>query len=135
MELPYIILVMPYKDKSKQKEHSKLYMREWRKIPKNHEKHNKRSRDRNRKNRMIVLNHYGLICNCCGESNIKFLTIDHDDNGGNKHRRLIGNSSTSLMLWLIKNNFPAGFSTMCYNCNLGRAKNGGICPHIVSTTL
>lgn len=32
--------------------------------------------------------------------------------------------------WLKKQGFPKGdFRVMCFNCNLGRQRNGGECPH------
>lgn len=34
-----------------------------------------------------------------------------------------------LFRWIIENNFPEGFQVLCYNCNLGRAHCGGVCPH------
>ncbi len=79
-----------------------------------------------------VLTHYGgnpPKCACCGEVTIKFLTIDHINGGGRVHRgKIRGNR---VYHWLIKNNFPEGFQVLCYNCNCGRARNGGICPHKV----
>jgi len=32
----------------------------------------------------MVYNHYGWLCNCCGETTPKFLTIDHVNNDGYK---------------------------------------------------
>jgi hypothetical protein len=29
----------------------------------------------------------------------------------------------------VMNDFPPGFQLLCSNCNHGRARNGGICPH------
>jgi len=87
--------------------------------------HNKRLRD---KNKQAVLDHYGHACACCGEARSAFLTIDHIDGGGNKHRKEIGGSA-HLHSWLIKNKFPDGFRTLCFNCNCGRRFTGGVCPH------
>lgn len=69
----------------------------------------------------------GARCNCCGESIEKFLTLDHINNDGNKHRKQVGR--TSVYRWLKYNNFPPGFQVLCWNCNLGRQHNDGICPH------
>jgi hypothetical protein len=72
---------------------------------------------------------YGtMICNCCGEPIIYFLTIDHINGGGCKHRKKVGEGIT-FYHWLIDNGFPEGYQVLCYNCNCGRAKNGNICPH------
>ncbi len=80
-----------------------------------------------------LLEHYGSKCACCGEENIKFLTLDHINNDGAEHRRRVCGknigSSTNIYRWVINNNFPDGFQILCYNCNLGRAHNNGICPH------
>lgn len=69
----------------------------------------------------------GSKCNCCGETIDKFLTLDHIHNDGNKHRKQVGR--TSVYRWLKQNNYPPGFQVLCWNCNLGRQHNGGICPH------
>jgi len=79
-----------------------------------------------------VLVEYGGKCVCCGEQNILFLTIDHEQGGGRKHRKEISKNggSSPFYKWLKDNNFPEGFSTMCFNCNCGRNYNKGICPHL-----
>lgn len=78
------------------------------------------------KMRELVFNHYGRKCICCGENNIKFLTIDHIDGDGRKHRIKIHNH---IHIWLVNNNFPNEFQVLCYNCNCGKRMNNGICPH------
>jgi len=83
--------------------------------------------------RSIVLNHYGNRCNCCGEVNYKFLTIDHVDNNGAQERREMNinraGGSDRLITKILKDNFPGNYQILCYNCNCGKARNGGICPH------
>jgi len=74
-----------------------------------------------------VLDYYGRLCTCCGESNESFLTIDHVNSDGALHRKTM---KSYFYYWLVKHNFPPGFQTLCYNCNLGRARNGGVCPHL-----
>lgn len=81
-----------------------------------------------RRKKRLVFEHYGLSCECCDESNYGFLSIDHID-GCNKAQRKLEGSGSRLYGYLIKNNFPAGYRTLCFSCNLGRAINGGICPH------
>lgn len=75
----------------------------------------------------------GSYCACCGETEEKFLTIDHVNGNGNDHRRSIsrdGNpASVKMYSWLTKNNYPLGFQVLCFNCNCGKYRNGGICPH------
>lgn len=74
---------------------------------------------------------YGGKCVCCGESNPRFLTIDHVDGGGTKHRRSIGWSGNGIFAHLKKLGWPQeGYQLLCFNCNCGRAFNGGVCPHV-----
>jgi hypothetical protein len=65
-------------------------------------------------------------CACCGESHFEFLTIDHINGGGAKHRREI--KSGVIYGWLLKNNFPVGFRVLCCNCNSSHGRYG-YCPH------
>jgi hypothetical protein len=76
----------------------------------------------------------GYVCACCGETKPKFLTIDHIDNNGAEHRKAISGpnnrcGSFDVYRWLKANHYPKGFQVLCYNCNCGRHRNGGICPH------
>lgn len=111
--------------------------REWRQ--KNREQQRKYFRQYFRKLRNECLIHYGgdpPKCACCGECNIEFLTIDHINGGGNQHRRQLGSRlgiGSHFYIWLKKSDFPEGFQVLCYNCNCGRAKNHGICPHKMNT--
>lgn len=71
----------------------------------------------------------GARCVCCGETIFEFLSLDHIDNNGAAHRREIGGSGSHLYAWIVRKNYPPGFQVLCYNCNAGRYRNGGICPH------
>ena len=75
--------------------------------------------------RKEVLEHYGNKCECCEETEPMFLTIDHINGGGTKHSKKVGYLSS----WLVRNNYPEGFRLLCINCNFGRERNGGVCPH------
>lgn len=79
---------------------------------------------------------YGDQCACCGETNPLFLTIDHVNNDGwkDRPRNKNGNYSDRLFsghkyLKIIRENFPDYLQLLCWNCNCGRARNNGICPH------
>jgi hypothetical protein len=79
--------------------------------------------------RQKIFTHYGgpdPHCICCGEMHSEFLTVDHINGGGNKHREQIGQGG--LYGWLIKNNFPDGFRILCLNCNWSIGVRG-YCPH------
>lgn len=70
---------------------------------------------------------YGGFCACCGETERTFLQIDHVNDDGAEHRRMI--KGARLAPWLRKNGYPEGFRVLCANCNFGRHINGGVCPH------
>ena len=98
------------------------------------------SRDRAAKNhrqrtKEKVINHYGKICACCGESNIVFLTISHPNKDGAEHRNKITGDNRrggyGFYAKLVRDNFitPYKIIVECYNCNCGARSNNGICPH------
>lgn len=93
------------------------------------EHHHEVTRTWRQNNKIQVMNHYGPECACCGEGRIEFLTIDHVNGGGTKHRKEINKSSGShFYKWLIDNNFPEGFRVLCFNCNCSLGFHG-YCPH------
>ena len=106
------------------REHTRKYHREYR--AKNNERVCAQQRAAYQKWRNIVLLHYGNICNCCGEKNICFLTLDHiygyDKSSGQPRH------GYKLYRWIVKNNFPNDFQILCWNCN-GAKGIYGICPH------
>lgn len=67
-------------------------------------------------------------CACCGETNPLFLTLDHID-GCTQSERKVERSGWMLCMRLEKLGYPSGYQVLCFNCNLGRERNGGICPH------
>lgn len=76
--------------------------------------------------------HYGNKCACCLENNIRFLTLDHKNGGGNKHRKTLFGSNVggcSIYQWLKDNNYPQEeYQLLCMNCNFA-TRYGEICPH------
>jgi hypothetical protein len=76
----------------------------------------------------------GYVCRCCGETEPAFLSIDHINNDGAKHRKEISKSrsNSTLISWLIKKQFPVGFQILCMNCQFGKKINNGVCPHSLS---
>lgn len=75
--------------------------------------------------RVEVLSAYGGHCQCCVESAIEFLAIDHINGGGRKHRAEIGQN---IYPWLKRHGFPKGFRVLCHNCNMAIGLYG-YCPH------
>ena len=81
--------------------------------------------------RREVVNAYGGHCECCGESEIRFLTLDHVNGDGAAHRRQINarNSWHKVYQWAKENGFPPTLRVLCWNCNNASWRNNGICPH------
>lgn len=90
----------------------------------NREKIRKDEKARRDKRRVLVLEAYGSVCVCCSESRKEFLTVDHNGAQPIKAAR----SGNALYRWLVKNNFPSGYQTLCFNCN-GAKGIYDVCPH------
>lgn len=80
--------------------------------------------------RRRILEAYGPSCSCCGEATLEFLTIDHTLGNGSQHRKGKGGGSNRILLEIIAAGFPPDYRVLCYNCNSGRERNGGFCPHV-----
>lgn len=82
------------------------------------------------KEKCLIYYGKGIIsCSCCGETERKFLVLDHVKGKGNIHRIVTKRRGWSMYEWAIKNNFPPIFQILCMNCNGGKELNNGICPH------
>lgn len=102
---------------------------------KNKERHARNKSERNSASRRhydklkrIVFEHYGYVCDCCGETEPRFLALDHVHNDGAEHRKKIGIGHI-FYRWIINHNFPNTIRVLCHNCNVGRQHNNGVCPH------
>lgn len=89
-----------------------------------------------RRIRSEIMAALGAKCSCCGESDPRFLTVDHIYNDGAEEREKITGSRRNggwfdswLHQQIVKNEVRDRYRLMCYNCNCGRQNNGGICPH------
>ena len=87
-----------------------------------------RANTRRLKAKLEIVALYGGKCACqpCGESNWKFLTLDHINGGGSALRKTTHND---LWKWVATHGYSGQLRLMCWNCNMGRAMNGGQCPH------
>lgn len=94
--------------------------------------HGKHNKVHFQKLREKILSHYGKFCHCpgCIETEELFLEFDHINNDGNKHRKIIGKGGQALIHWIINNEFPTSIQVLCSNCNQGKRRNNGICPHL-----
>lgn len=92
--------------------------------------HTTKTKKHHKNKRLKALQHYSgreiPVCQCCQENLIEFLTFDHVNGGGNKHRQTIG--SKDLVHWLTKEGYPPGFRVLCQNCNSSLGFHG-YCPH------
>lgn len=90
--------------------------------------------------RKQVFEHYGNKCACCGESEPLFLTLDHINNDGANQRRALAKqlgrkadyrsmAGKRMYYRFVKYGFPDDLQLLCSNCNHGKFRNGGICPH------
>ena len=117
------------------RDHVRRYWQQWRLD--NIEKVRKASRDSKRRARIVekqlCVIAYGGKCVCCGELEPGFLTIDHIDGKGARHRRHLkqqGLTGSFMYRWLREHGYPKdNYQLLCYNCNCGRHCNQGICPH------
>jgi hypothetical protein len=83
--------------------------------------------------KVAVIQHYSggsMQCHCCGESNLGFLSLDHMRNDGKRRRNEVGKGGEYYDL--RRRGYPdnLGIAVACFNCNSGRAGNGGRCPHV-----
>jgi hypothetical protein len=71
---------------------------------------------------------YGGKCDCCGETEIEFLSLDHVNGGGHRHRIAVG-GARSLLRILRDAGWPKeGYRLLCMNCQFG-FRYGRTCPH------
>ena len=73
-----------------------------------------------------VFKHYGSRCRCCGEAELRFLSIDHTN--GWRTIPSAPRSGRKLYAWLKGNDYPDGFQSLCFNCNFAKGHFGS-CPH------
>lgn len=70
----------------------------------------------------------GNKCFCCGENDVRFLTLDHADDSGAEHRKTL--KCHQIYAAARKEGYPKEkYQVLCFNCNSGRSANGGVCPH------
>lgn len=70
----------------------------------------------------------GTACFCCGEAQEQFLDIDHMNNDGKLHRRIPGYNAYDFYRRIAAGE-TSGLQILCSNCNNGKRRNRGVCPH------
>lgn len=98
----------------------------------NREKKNASKRAAKNRMRDAVFAAYGgYRCVCCSETEKNMLTLDHVNNDGGQDRRDNPRMRGSWQMYeyLISHGFPPGLQVLCYNCNISKHRNGGVCSH------
>jgi hypothetical protein len=76
-------------------------------------------------------------CECCGETTLDFLTLEHPDRDGARDRAEVMGSSygkngvggSAYYRRLIRLGLPdKNLTVLCFNCQWGRVISG-VCPH------
>ncbi len=84
--------------------------------------HRTEHRQRHTRVKVDVVSRYSggrCVCNKCGFSDIRALSIDHINNDGGCHRRELGKKGGSgFYRWLRDNNYPSGYEVLCFNCQM-----------------
>jgi hypothetical protein len=92
----------------------------------NAERHRSNNRLLHQRYKRQVIDAYGGHCFCCGENELRFLTLEHTLRNGKTHRQIKG----VFYLSLIRRGFPKdeGLAVLCMNCNWA-TRLGDKCPH------
>ena len=97
-------------------------------IAENRDEIQRRDKDRREIIRLQVVDAYGGKCECCGETEPKFLCIHHV-NGDGKVDRANGYGGVSLFAKLRREGWPKDrYRLLCHNCN-NALRIFGFCPH------
>lgn len=118
-----------------------IVVRNWK--TKNRDKINEKGRQYLRDMRKQTVELLGNKCECCGETEPVFLTIDHRGGGGKEHRRELGikngGGTGKFHTWLRNYLKEVGveealkrFRILCFNCNLAY-HIAGVCPHALAS--
>lgn len=80
--------------------------------------------------KLEIITFYGGKCNCCGISELEFLTIDHIDQSGAEHRKTFTSGGGALYRIIKQENFPLNkYQVLCFNCNFSAYLGQGKCIH------
>ena len=89
-----------------------------------------RRREKHAQMREAVLDLLGRMCACCGHEDSPFLSVDHINNDAHKEREAGVRGSYMVYHRILHDpNAKTKYQTLCYSCNMAKARNGGACPH------
>lgn len=100
------------------------------KTPDARDAHKARNRAYRARLREEMLTAYGSKCECCGESRVEFLALDHKNGGGSKERRALASNTSGGVYRLARDaGYPKDkYRLLCHNCNSSLGWYG-YCPH------
>lgn len=75
--------------------------------------------------RAKAIERYGGKCQCCGETELAFLCLDHISGGGSQARSV---NAYAEMRNAALNYQPLRYQVLCANCNMAKEREEG-CPH------
>lgn len=85
-----------------------------------------KAKEDRRRTRDAIMEKLGNRCNCCGETEPVFLTIDHVQNDGHLVRKI---NRHHVYRTILAEGCPTDrYQILCWNCNSAKAL-AGICPH------
>jgi len=122
-----------YSLSSDEKKEVFLKMKKYMSKPGIKERWNKLNKQRRLKLKVECMKAYGSKCECCGENIIEFLTLDHPDKDGKKHRKESGYKNVTGIAFYIRlknQGYPKKYRlrVLCANCHIAIDKYG-YCPH------
>lgn len=82
--------------------------------------------------RFMAMRKLGSKCSCCKEREPLFLNFDHIARDGKWER---GDGNIRRLYRMVIAGIRDDIRLLCFNCNLGRELNGGVCPHRRKTSL
>jgi hypothetical protein len=99
----------------------------WKTNETSREKHRESRKKWRLKYKYKVIEFLGGKCECCAETTIEFLQIDHVNRDGWKHRKEVGKSLRYLRD-IVKNPTKYSLRILCANCHFALT-NFDSCPH------
>lgn len=82
----------------------------------------------NRNLKRQIISAYGNKCTCCGETEERFLTLEHKNHDRAEHIKKLGYAAY-IYRDVRKQGFPKDkYTILCMNCNFA-TRLGNICPH------
>lgn len=105
-------------EQRKREVHSKHNLRWNQRYPEKARAIRNRGDEKLKRDIMVAYGNGEAVCVKCGFDDLRALSLDHIGGGGNAHRHEDGGrfQGRKLYTYLRRNNYPAGYQTLCMNC-------------------